>query len=82
MKPLFLLICRSLEPYTEYVFNITPILRNVRGQTVNVSVRTLSDKPEAPPSNVSLNVVNSTVRTTLIMSLHSETQGYLFVITF
>ncbi|XP_045183741.2 phosphatidylinositol phosphatase PTPRQ-like [Mercenaria mercenaria] len=53
-------IVRSLQPYTGYLFNITPFLKDIRGVTANTSVVTLTDKPSAPPTNITLTVLNST----------------------
>ena len=54
-------LLRSLQPYTDYVFHITPFWKTQRGTTVNTTVRTFSDKPSLPPTNVTLTAVNSTV---------------------
>ncbi|KAL4216333.1 hypothetical protein ACF0H5_024060 [Mactra antiquata] len=53
-------VVRSLKPDTGYVFSITPYLKDIRGVTVNTTVKTYTDKPSAPPQNVSLTVINST----------------------
>ncbi|XP_052812352.1 netrin receptor DCC-like isoform X2 [Mya arenaria] len=52
-------VVRSLRPYTEYVFSITPYLRHLKGVSADATVRTLTDKPSMPPHNVSLTPINS-----------------------
>ncbi|XP_060587902.1 neogenin-like, partial [Ruditapes philippinarum] len=53
-------IVRSLRPFTGYFFQITPFLKDIRGVTSNTTVVTLTDKPMAPPTNISLTVLNAT----------------------
>ena len=54
-------IVRSLKPFTEYEFTITPYLNEKKGVPANVTVKTLSDVPGQPPTNITLDIVNSTV---------------------